>query len=621
MPADDLAADSQQPRHRPSREDTSRIRRRLALESAVVVGSFGTYGPAVTELLTAVLPPLLEGAPNRVGLLLGRHGEAFVRTLQAGRPALAGRLGFAGTLPEAELAACLAACDLLIQPYPDGVSSRRTSLMAGLAMGSPIVTTEGALTEPLWGEAGVVSLAPVGRPSEFIDAAEALLADAGTAESDLGRRAAALYQSDFALEHTIHALRQPISLPGRLRTEPRAMIPQTLPPPPRRPSASTRRLQIAFVVHDYNRHGGHSRYVAELASRFRRDHDVHVFTNTVDDADAAGIAFHHVPAWRRNALTSVLSFILPATLQVRGRFDVIHAQGLCGLRHNLATAHFCQPAWFHALAREGVQLTWRQRVFQRLVTGLERQALCRPATRRVIAVSERVKADLAELYGRTTGVEVVYHGTDTTTFHPDNRDRFRASVRAAIGVPDDRFLALYVGDMKKGAAAAIRAAAQARGVALLILSGSNAGPFRAIAEQEKVADRVIFHPHSRRVETFFAAADALVFPSVYDSFGLVITEAMAAGLPVVASRAAGAAELIESGKDGLLTDRPWDMDAIAAHLGRLRDDAGLREKLGPRPAQDQAVHLGRGRPADHGRVPRSRRFLMRLGRRPSPAAP
>src|ERR1051326_7525213 len=66
------------------------------------------------------------------------------------------------------------------------------------------------------------------------------------------------------------------------------------------------RLRIAYVVHDYHRYGGHSRYVAELACRFRRDHDVHVFTNTVDDADRDGITFHHVPAWRRNALTTVL---------------------------------------------------------------------------------------------------------------------------------------------------------------------------------------------------------------------------------------------------------------------------------------------------------------------------
>jgi glycosyltransferase involved in cell wall biosynthesis len=78
----------------------------------------------------------------------------------------------------------------------------------------------------------------------------------------------------------------------------------------------------------------------------------------------------------------------------------------------------------------------------------------------------------------------------------------------------------------------------------------------------------------------FAAADAFVFPTVYDPYGLVIGEAMAAGLPVVTSRMAGAAELITHGTDGLLTDLAWDTDAIASHLARLRDNPELRNRLG-----------------------------------------
>jgi UDP-glucose:(heptosyl)LPS alpha-1,3-glucosyltransferase len=350
------------------------------------------------------------------------------------------------------------------------------------------------------------------------------------------------------------------------------------------------RLRIAYVVHDYNRHGGHSRYVAELALRFRRDHEVHVFTNRVDDVDTAGITFHHIPAWRGNALASILTFIVPATVLVRGKFDVIHAQGLCGFRQTMATAHFCQTAWFDGLAREGVRLTWRQQVFRRLVTGLERRALCQAGTRRVIAVSNRVKENLAEYYGRTEGVEVVYHGTDTATFRPENRDIFRAETRAAIGVPEGRFLALYVGDLKKGGAAAIRATARTPGITLLLLSGSDTTACRAVVEEENVADRVIFHKHSKRVEAFFAAADCFVFPTVYDPFGLVITEAMASGLPVITSRTAGAAELITPGVDGLLTDKPWDVDGIASHLALLRDDQGLRAKIGGAAARTIQPH-------------------------------
>jgi UDP-glucose:(heptosyl)LPS alpha-1,3-glucosyltransferase len=339
-------------------------------------------------------------------------------------------------------------------------------------------------------------------------------------------------------------------------------------------------LRIAFVVHDYHRHGGHSRYVAELATRFRRDHQVHVFANVIDDADADRIIFHHVPAWRKSALTTVLSFLVPGTMLVRGGFDIVHAQGLCGLRHNLATAHICQSAWFDALKQAGKQLTWRQRLFQRLVTGLEQRALCQSATRRVIAVSQRIKADIARRYGRAQGIDVIYHGTDTNRFHPEIRSRWCNRVRAELGIGQDCFVAIYVGDLQKGAGAALDAVRMTAGVTLLFVSGSDAAPYRLLADRMGITERVIFHPASRQVESLLAVADAMVFPTVYDSFGLVITEAMASALPVITSRAAGASELITHEVDGLLTAEPWDAPTIAEHLAQLRDDSVMRERIG-----------------------------------------
>ena len=343
---------------------------------------------------------------------------------------------------------------------------------------------------------------------------------------------------------------------------------------------SGRRLRIAFVVHDYNRHGGHARYTAELARRFRAEHDVHVFSNTVDDADRDGITFHHVPAWRLNALTTITSFIIPATVLVPRTFDIVHAQGLCGLFHNVATAHFCQTAWFNALGREGVRLSWKQRAFQSVVAGLERHALCKTSTCRVIAISHRIKDDLAACYGRTSGVSVIYHGTDLSMFHPANVARYRCEMRQSIGVANDRFLALYVGDMKKGAIAAIQAVATTPDVTLLIVSASSTADAKAAAAEAQIEDRVIFVAHSREIEKLFACADAFLLPTIYDAFGLVISEAMAAGLPVVTSRMAGASELITDGVDGLLTSRAWDVPMLAAHLARLRDDPELREAIG-----------------------------------------
>lgn len=341
-----------------------------------------------------------------------------------------------------------------------------------------------------------------------------------------------------------------------------------------------RRLRIAFVVHDYTRRLGHSRYVVELATRFRDDHDVHVFTNAIDPLDATGIQFHHVPAWRRNAFASILSFVAPATWAVGGGFDIVHAQGLCGLHHNVATMHFCQPAWYDTLATATGSLTWRQRLTRAIVTPLERYALANPSTRRVIAISEQTRGDLARYYRRTAGVRVVYHGIDLDTFHPRNKALDRAAVRAEFGVPPEAFLALFVGNLQKGAAAAIRAVARVPGVKLVLVSSSDTTTDRSVAAAEGVEDRVRFVPARSDVHRCFAAADAFVFPTLYEPYGMVISEAMATGVPVVTSRSAGAAELITHGASGWLTDSPWDVPSIAAALTALANDAPLRERMG-----------------------------------------
>jgi glycosyltransferase involved in cell wall biosynthesis len=170
-----------------------------------VIGHFGTFASIITDALAAVLPPLLT-AGDRVGLLVGRGSVAFAELLVRENPALAGRLRARGEATEEAVAANLGACDLLVQPYPDGVSTRRTSLMAGLALGVPTLTTRGSATEPVWGKEGLVVLAPAGDHAALAEAAERLLADAA-ARRGLGARGAAGYAQHFSIDHTVRALR------------------------------------------------------------------------------------------------------------------------------------------------------------------------------------------------------------------------------------------------------------------------------------------------------------------------------------------------------------------------------------------------------------------------------
>ena len=126
-----------------------------------VVGHFGTYSGLITRTLAPALRKLLDRRPDVRVLLLGRDGDRWRHELAEGRADRLDRVVATGGLPAAEIPEYLRACDLLVQPYPDGVSSRRTSVMAALANGVPVVTTLGHLSEPIW-EDGPVATAPAG---------------------------------------------------------------------------------------------------------------------------------------------------------------------------------------------------------------------------------------------------------------------------------------------------------------------------------------------------------------------------------------------------------------------------------------------------------------------------
>ncbi len=112
------------------------------------------------------------------------------------------------------------------------------------------------------------------------------------------------------------------------------------------------------------------------------------------------------------------------------------------------------------------------------------------------------------------------------------------------------------------------------------VSRSPTNEYAALSVQEGVADRVHLLPASDQIERFYAAADLFVFPTFYDSFGLVAAEAMASGLPIICSTAAGAAELIQDEVNGLLVADPWNPAILAAAMNRLADDLPLRQRLG-----------------------------------------
>ncbi|NRD47193.1 glycosyltransferase family protein [Corallococcus exiguus] len=175
------------------------------------VAHFGTYGGAIAGPLEAVLVPLLQRDERRQALLLGRGSQAWSESLGRKHPALARRLHARDGLAPEAVAVHLRASELLVQPYPDGVSARRSSAMGGLGLGLPIVTNTGHLSEPLWRELRPVALADDASPAALLALAEHLLEHEEERRA-MGERAARVYREHFALEHTVaHLLRRGVT--------------------------------------------------------------------------------------------------------------------------------------------------------------------------------------------------------------------------------------------------------------------------------------------------------------------------------------------------------------------------------------------------------------------------
>ena len=171
----------------------------------LLVGHFSTYAPPVSQYLQAAIPQLLHDARVNV-ILLGRGSNRIREELVRRHPHTGARLYATDGLASAPLSVHLSACDLMIQPYPDGITTRRTSAMAALSHGRPVVTTVGRLTEPLWSESAAVAAVPADEPAALAPLAVSLLNDQ-SARQRLGVTANRLYLDRFDLRHTISALR------------------------------------------------------------------------------------------------------------------------------------------------------------------------------------------------------------------------------------------------------------------------------------------------------------------------------------------------------------------------------------------------------------------------------
>lgn len=347
------------------------------------------------------------------------------------------------------------------------------------------------------------------------------------------------------------------------------------------------RLRIALVANNIHFRGGMERYCAELVRHLCDDHDLHLFSREVDDVPFEKVTIHPIRTVRKPMALLFTQFYMETSRQVSMKdFDIVHTIGGITAHQNVVTAQYCQYAWGDAIQREagaseGInsyhQFMWK-------FTGyFEKKAMTSPETAVISACSQRTKDDLQKFYGcDPRKISVIYNGVDPVRFSPANR-KHREEIRRKYGLADNAVVVLFVGEYRrKGLATVIRALGLINDprVFLLAIGKGDRAFYGSVAEKAGIADRVILADPEKQVERIFGAADLFAFPTFYEPFGMVITEAMASGLPVITSRTAGAAEVIDDGESGFIVERPGDAQEFSEKLAPLLRDEELRRHIG-----------------------------------------
>jgi UDP-glucose:(heptosyl)LPS alpha-1,3-glucosyltransferase len=350
-------------------------------------------------------------------------------------------------------------------------------------------------------------------------------------------------------------------------------------------------LKIAVATWSYDEHQGISRCVVELTARLAQTHEVHVFAAEQATEARPGVHLHRVDLRYPRPHINDYDFFFRAGRALRaGNFDLVHA-------------HF--PVWCptdvytcHGLARMALR-SWRRfppdarvdvptlRMLRWYVQIPIHSYAVRQRRPLLAAVSNKVARELAEETGRPLErITVVPNGVDLDRFNPAARDALRTEARTALGIGDDRFVLLWVGNhlRHKGIRHTLAVLDRLPERAMLCVVGGddprNVPEAAQSIERLQAQGRLTFCKADLKIERYYAAADALLFPSLYESFGLVVLEAMAMGVPTVTPRTVGFAdEAVTDGVNGMLVDVPWDIDGMARRTLVLMQDGAVAQAM------------------------------------------
>lgn len=329
-------------------------------------------------------------------------------------------------------------------------------------------------------------------------------------------------------------------------------------------------MKIALSFPGCHRRGGVERIIYECAKFLStREHDVTVFANDYEQ-NGARFQYHHVPMRSALKVLRPVAFHGSCVEAMRGgRFDAHGTFGCVCPEGGVYWAQSVHAAWLDkakALRPPFSLARWKQRLnpIHPLLLRYEKSHFAKGGYRRIIALTPEVKEDLHHYYGVPgEDVDVVPNGYAPEEFNVVRSAEMREGVRKELGyLPDQKVIVFVANELDRKGYPALLDAIESMGDPRLrlLVAGRMAPPPHPL---------VTYVGSANDVARYYAAADVFGLPTLYEAWGLVIIEAMAAGLPVLTSRLAGASVAVREGATGNLLDDPRDQSEIVRKLRPL----------------------------------------------------
>jgi UDP-glucose:(heptosyl)LPS alpha-1,3-glucosyltransferase len=340
--------------------------------------------------------------------------------------------------------------------------------------------------------------------------------------------------------------------------------------------------KVAVVIPKYGLVGGAEQFASELTGRLfdQSGYNFHVFANCWLNAHA-GIHFHHVPILSFPKFLTTLSFAYFTRRQLSAdRFSLVHSHERI-FAADICTLHGVPHRfWVHCVRKKKMSL------YDLATAWVEKKLVYEGNCQKFIAVSNLTRDIFLQEYNiDPQRVTVIHPGVDLNDYMTADKRLIRADVRKEYGFSSEEPIILFA-SMNfeiKGLDAIMlslaRLKARQHSFKLLVAGKGNVRKYTQMAREANIAADVVFTGmlSKEKLIRLYLAGDMYIMLSKFDTFGMVVLEAMAAGLPVIVSSNVGAKDIVQEGENGFVIRDTSDADCIASKIGLLLNKKVHRE--------------------------------------------